>query len=282
MLLGQNQPGSPAAQKEGEGNTPRKAKDSLPLSSRALQILRLPQERKRLLNTDRVGGNGGESLIFTCPLWHKIGCEKSEFGEVLGAHAKQGCWAGRKGRWEHQCTVIRCMLGLTLGGISSLLLLWLGRKKYMVFQLLVIIASLCTKCRSCMAEARSACRGAKLGWITTPLCPQTWQGNTLPSPPLPCPSFSVPRPHNYFTIRNCQGHPITHHKWGWIWENHLSRWTEKASKTLCYSKPAIIIHKCKEQKKSLTFPSHKNVLPVKAAFNRQCIFSHNEAESSVR
>lgn len=100
-------------------------------------------------------------------------------------------------------------------------------KKYTVFQLLIIIASLYTKFRSCMAEARrSGCRGAKPGQITTSLCPGTWQGNAFPTPPLPCPSFSAPKPHNYFTIRNCQGRPITSHERGWIWGNHLSHWRQ--------------------------------------------------------
>lgn len=51
MLFGQNQPGSPAAQNEGDGNTPYKTKDSSLLSSRALQILQQHQERKRLCGT---------------------------------------------------------------------------------------------------------------------------------------------------------------------------------------------------------------------------------------
>lgn len=174
-----------------------------------------------------MGGNGGESLTFKCPLQYKIGCKKSEFGEVPGAHTKRGCWAGRKGQWEHQSAAIRCMLGLILGGISSLLLLWLGRKKIYGFPTFNNYCLSLYQIQKLYGWGKKVCLQGSKAWPNHhfPL-PRDLTGKRLPHSPLPCPSFSAPKPHNYFTIRNCQGRPITLHEWGWIWGNHLSHWRQ--------------------------------------------------------
>lgn len=228
-----------------------------------------------------MGGNGRESLTFKCPLRYKIGCEKSEFGEVPGAHTKRGCWAGRKGQWEHQSAAIRCMLGLILGGISSLLLLWLGRKKIYGFPTFNNYCLSLYQIQKLYGWGKKVCLQGSKAWPNHhfPL-PRDLTGKRLPHSP---PSLS-------FLL--CSQTPQLLHHQELSGASHYASWMRvdmgksfvslEASKTLCYSKPAIIIHKCKVQKKSLKFPSHKNVLPVKAALNRQCIFSDSEAESSIR